>query len=309
MAQLENTRLVITDGLYNEALKQKIEKNVSDVLLAFNEAVIKGKNPSLNKAGVTSDGQKVITSLWKTTAMSCPVSKLERSCITRPNNSGYQIRNIPINMHDAPDDQFEQEIVINLTNDGRVDDIFVAVHQYGNILANNNKVEDLSHYQMVWEFVEKFRTSYNLRDIQLLETIFSDNALIISGKVIKQKPNSDHALQSLPYEKIIYQTKTKQEYLKDLKRVFKNQKYLNVVFEEVEVLQNEVHKEVYGVTLKQRWNSSTYKDVGYVFLMIDFRNEFQPEIHVRTWQPEKYNGRLLDRNEVFKIEDFSLSDF
>ena len=307
MAQLENTRLIITDGLYNEVLKQKIEENVSNVLLALNEAVIKGKNPSLNKYGVTSDGQKVIASLWKTSAMSCPVSKLERSCITRPNNSGYQIRNIPINMHDAPDDQQEQEIVINVGNDGRVDDIFLPIHRYDDILVKNEKVEDFSRRQMVIDFVENFKTSYNRRDIQFLENIFSDNALIITGKVVKQKPKSDQALQSLSYEKIVYQTKSKQEYLKGLKSIFKNQKYLNIEFEKIEVLQHEVHEEVYGVTLKQKWNSSTYNDVGYIFLMIDFKNESQPEIHVRTWQPEKYNGKVLDRDEIFSIGDFPIN--
>jgi hypothetical protein len=64
---------------------------------------------------------------------------------------------------------------------------------------------------------------------------------------------------------------------------------------------------VYGVTLKQDWKSSKYADKGYVFLLIDYRNEQEPVITVRTWQPEEYNGRLLRSEEVFQITDFNVA--
>jgi hypothetical protein len=78
--------------------------------------------------------------------------------------------------------------------------------------------------------------------------------------------------------------------LAGLKRCFKRNKYIDVSFEDIEVLKHPLSDKIYGVTLKQDWNSSTYSDTGYVFLMIDFTDEFEPCIQVRTWQPEKYNG-------------------
>ena len=65
---------------------------------------------------------------------------------------------------------------------------------------------------------------------------------------------------------------------------------------------------IYGVTMKQYWNSSTYSDVGYLFLMINFENELQPTIEVRTWQPDKYadSGETIKREEIFKLEDFNI---
>ncbi|NDV46764.1 hypothetical protein D0T49_06860 [Paludibacter sp. 221] len=306
-AQLENSRLIITSGIDYGNLKQTIENSVSQMLYGCNEAVINGKSPSVSKEAITADGRRVLGALWRTSPMSCSVSTLERVCVLRPNDSGFQIRNIPVTMHNAPEGQQYQEIVINLTNEGKVDDIFIPIHQYSDILSNDLKVADFNRRQMVIDFVENFRTAYNRRDINFLENAFSDNALIITGKVIKQKPNSDQVLKSLPQEKIVYQNKTKKEYLDGLKSIFKNKKYLNVEFEEVIVLQHETYEEVYGVTLLQRWYSTGYNDVGYVFLMIDFKNEWQPEIHVRTWQPEIYDGRKLRRDEVFQIYDFALN--
>ena len=31
-------------------------------------------------------------------------------------------------------------------------------------------------------------------------------------------------------------------------------------------------------------------------------------IHVRTWQPDSYNGRLLSKDEILKLNDFSIQN-
>ena len=41
-----------------------------------------------------------------------------------------------------------------------------------------------------------------------------------------------------------------------------------------------------------------------MFLLIDFEDKDNPVITVRTWQPEKYDGRDLKRDEIFQIGDF-----
>jgi hypothetical protein len=183
------------------------------------------------------------------------------------------------------------------------------------IINNHLEEEDIVLRAMVLEFVENFKTAYNRKNLSFLEIVFSNNAIIITGKEIKQKPKSDNALRSLPQAQFEYQVKTKKDYLTSLKSVFKSNKYINVDFSEVQVLQHENYNKVYGVTLKQVWKSGNdeyfkgYGDIGYVFLLIDFRDELHPEIHVRTWQPEKYDGRLLNRDEIFQIGDFNLNRF
>lgn len=304
-AQLEQTKVVITDGLENGDLKKSIEQNITDFLVACNEAVMNGEKPDV-KDMLTSDARKSLKAMWKTSPMSCPVSKIEEICLKTPN--GYQVRNIPITMMAADEEGKDQELVFNLTKTGIIDDISIAIEEnkYKEIMAEHETVEDLFRRQVIVDFVENYRTSYNRKDLKYIESVFSDNALIITGKVIRVKPNSDYAMRSLSPEKIVYQKRTKAEYIANLKKVFASNKYLNVVFDEVEVIQHPKLTDIYGVTLKQEWNSSNYRDVGFVFLMIDFQDELHPLIQVRTWQPEKLNGKILARDEVFNLGDFDI---
>jgi len=69
-----------------------------------------------------------------------------------------------------------------------------------------------------------------------------------------------------------------------LRTVFRNNNFINVRFDEIEVMRHGGNPNIYGVTLQQHWNSSTYRDQGWLFLMIDFTDESNPLIWVRTWQ-------------------------
>ncbi|MDR2231596.1 MAG: hypothetical protein LBE56_00570 [Tannerella sp.] len=310
-AQSERCKLVITDGLGNEQLRLRIEQNVSAFLSACNTAVIDGKKPDLDSKTTTGDARKRFYSIWETSPIGCSAaSALERKCLTRP-AGGYQIRDIPVTMLSAPESERNQEIVINLTSNGLIDDIFIPISQYSDLLSANEEAEDIDLRMRVLDFVENYRTAYNRRDIDFIETVFSNNAVIIVGKAIKQKPKSDVALRSsISTAQFEYQVKNKQQYITALRNVFKVNKYLDVRFDEITVLQHENYPKVYGVTLKQLWNSDAIKnEVGYVFLLIDFRDEQQPLIHVRTWQPDQYDGRQLKRDEIFQIGSFDLNRF
>jgi len=303
-AQLETCRLVITDGIPNASLKQTIEKNVSDFLTICNAAIIKGEQPNLNKQTTTGDAEKSLSDNWKTSSFGCSVSTLERICLTRP-AGGYQIRNIPVTMFDAPPDDQNQEIVINLTADGRIDDIIIPITQYIDILNDPIPAEDINLRTVVLDFVEQFRTAYNKKDIKFLGTLFSDNAIIIVGKEIKEtkQPSSDFIPFNLASDpRFQYWVKSKKEYLASMNEVFKKNKYVNLQFDSINVVRHpNPNYPVYGVTLIQHWNSSTYKDIGYVFLLIDFQDPKLPLITVRTWQPYQYEGRNLQRDEIINL--------
>lgn len=93
-AQLEETQVVITDGVNNALLKGTIEKNISHFLIACNEAVMNGDKPKTK--ALTDDARKALNAMWKMSPMSCPVSKIEEICLETPD--GYQVRNIPVSM-------------------------------------------------------------------------------------------------------------------------------------------------------------------------------------------------------------------
>ncbi|MDR0725107.1 MAG: nuclear transport factor 2 family protein [Prevotellaceae bacterium] len=305
-AQEGITQLRITAGIDEGISKMQIEMNTSLLLTAMSVGIIDGSIPDTSGIDISKEAAQTLFSMWQSTSeMICPISTVERKCLHRL-QGGYQVRDIPVSMLAAPEDDRDHNLVINYTKDGKIDDIFVAIEnsRIDQILLNNISVEDFSRRMKILDFVEQFRTAYNIKDLNHIKKVFSNNALIITGKVIVEKPNSDQVLQNIGKEKIVYQTQTKQEYVTKLEGIFANNKYINIEFEDIEVITHPKYNEIYGVTLKQKWNTSNYSDVGYLFLMIDFKDDDNPLIHVRTWQPDKYNGKELAREERFHIGSF-----
>lgn len=308
--QLDVVRVQIEDGISDPVLKQNMENNATHFLSSLNSTIISGKTRlKLEDEFFTKEGKECIRDMWESSAMICPVSTIVEKCLSLGDGKGFQIRNIPVEMLSADEDQQEQELVINFSSTGAISNVMVALenHRYVDIINANISVTDLIRRQTIIEFVENFRTSYNRKDIDYIESVFSDQALIITGNVVKVKENSDNMVQTMYSEKIKYSTSSKQEYIKNLKRCFSRNSYINLKFEELEVVRHPIKDHIYGVTLKQHWNSSTYSDVGYLFLMIDFTDPEYPCIQVRTWQPDKYSdGKKIDRDEVFELSDFSI---
>lgn len=311
-AQLDVVRFTVSDGISDAALKAGIENSASLMLSTLNSTVIAGKSKikleKENEQLFTKDGRKCLDELWASSAMMCPVSQVTEKGISMQNGT-VQVRNIPITLLAADDDNCEQELVVCFNEQGQIDNIMIALeeHRYLDVINAQISVKDFHRRQAIIDFVENFRTAYNRKDIDYINNVFSDNALIITGKVVKiDKKKQDLTAQSLNNEQILYQKSTKEEYINNLKKCFKNNSYINLIFDEIEVMRHPKRDDIFGVTLKQHWNSSNYSDVGYLFLMINFEDEMNPSIQVRTWQPDKYNGKPLPRDEVFSLDMFSI---
>ena len=278
----------------------------------MNSTVISGKTKikfeKSDEEVFTKDGKRILEELWATSAMICPISSVSSKCLSLQGGSMIQTRNIPITMLAADEDNSEQELVVCYNPTGMIDNILIALdeHRYVDIISAHLEVKELYRRQAIVDFVENFRTAYNRKDIDYINNVFSNNALIITGKVVKVKNLSDLSTQSLTTEEIQYQKSTKEEYITNLKKCFRGNSYINVKFDEIEVIRHPKHSNIFGVTLKQYWNSSNYSDVGYLFLMIDFEDETNPCIQVRTWQPDKFNGKPLPREEIFTLDKFNI---
>lgn len=136
-------------------------------------------------------------------------------------------------------------------------------------------------------FLEDYQTAYAFKQLEYLDKIFSDDALIIVGHVVESKPVTQDGVLYGNNTKVERTKKTKAQYLQDLGRQFRNKNYINIHFTDIDVHRAAGEdEEVFGVQVKQYYHSDTYNDEGYLFLMVDLREEL-PIIHVRTWQPGK----------------------
>lgn len=155
---------------------------------------------------------------------------------------------------------------------------------------------------MLVNFLEDYQTAYALKRSDYIESIYSDDALIIVGHVVKKTVIPDRKEFDLSAEEIRLMQYDKNTYMSNLRRTFKSQGYINISFGDTDFTraQTSSSNEVYGVRLFQEYHSTTYGDNGYLFIMVDLTND-KPIIHVRAWQPEE-----VDLNKLMKLKDLRL---
>lgn len=164
---------------------------------------------------------------------------------------------------------------------------------------------DKANRQMILDYVERLRESYSLKDINFIEQVFSDHALIITGKVIKETSSDNN--QYLPQEKVIYNLRNKQQFISKLRQVFAANKKIELFFSDFKINRHPTIPTVYGVSLRQTYTSDIYSDDGYLFLLWDFQQADAPQIHVRTWQPRILDDQtVIPENEIFSLRNFNL---
>ncbi|MBR3883450.1 MAG: hypothetical protein IKJ31_01655 [Bacteroidaceae bacterium] len=305
----EGVKLEIVDGLYDIALKVKMEKSASRLLTEINAAYNENRALNLVNLGLAESAVSGLSALWENAHFYCDDSEVVQSCLSV--GSTYQVRQIPLMIKpngETLDDEY-QEAVINFDATGKITrfNFTLSTNVYQNVMKKGKNVTEVSRRQQILSYVEQFRTAYNEKDIVFLENIFSEDALIITGTVTKVKKTDG---MGISYNKVTYKKQNKQEYITNLKRSFASNSWINVQFEDVKVVKhpNPLMEGFYGVTVRQKYsNSRGYSDDGYLFLLWDFRDKDNVQIHVRTWQPywmDENKTQPIAKEEIFTPGDF-----
>ena len=284
-AQFE-TIVEVTDQA-NEQLRQKMSKNASDLLTEINRAFSAKQTPDLSRTGITNEARQNVLQIWDHSMFRCKADDLMPRCLAV--TGGFQIREIPIFIQE---DKVNQDAVINFNSAGEISAFYFSVeaHKYMDIIREGKTVTDIRRRQMILDFVENFRTAYNRKDADLIETMYSDDVLIITGIVYKITGDQ---MKGIPQEHVRYVKQSKEEYMRKLRNIFRVNKFVNIGFDSISVVQHPVKTDIYGVTLIQRWRTSNYNDDGWLFLAVQFQTETEMLIHVRTWQPYMLNGKIV----------------
>lgn len=152
----------------------------------------------------------------------------------------------------------------------------------------------------IMNFLENYKTAYALKRLDYIQSIFDEDAIIITGRIVKKsKVHGDMARNMMTNDKVLYNKQTKQQYMENLRKCFATSEFVNIHF-----ANNDVRKgkgEVYGIQLEQDYHSSSYGDHGYLFLLVDMTNAAQPLIKIRTWQPERDPNI---QGGIYSISDF-----
>ena len=292
-----------SDGIEEGILKTKMEQQMSSLLSAINEANAVNADVNFSSIDITDDASASLTMTWEQVHFSIEDDDIVDHCISLPGKSGgFRIQNIGVLMNPKEESGYDgekrREIYIDFDKTGKIVDFnfTLGMNMYTEILKKGEELGDLDRRMQIIDWCEHFAKAYCDKNMKFMQTIFSDDAIIITGKMTMQRVHTDMGMKD--QAKVKYVQQTKSQYLSNLSRVFASNSYVNVKFEDYTVIRHGAKPNYYGVTLRQKWHTARYSDAGTVFLIWDFTNEEAPRILVRTWQPTT--------EKAFKMGDFKL---
>lgn len=220
--------------------------------------------------------------------------------------TGWEVRKIPVlSRYSSIRKQAFENLIFDFGESGKLQDVNFAImgDLYNSFVEQATYGNDWGNRQIIIKFIERYRTAYMTRDLDTISKIFSDNALIIVGRMLQTKQMQ----ADVQYEKLNerqpqyeYLRFTKDQYLKRQERIFETQRDIFLGFSTFKITPHNNFDGVYGVSMRQHYLSTGYADEGHLFLYISFR-EKDPLIYVRAWQPQEW-----DRNAIVDMANFEL---
>jgi hypothetical protein len=195
-------------------------------------------------------------------------------------------RSIPMSFNFKTNSRtFIEDVIFYFDKDNKLCNItFGLSHKAIEDIASNDSWSEENRVLLI-SFLENYKTAFALKRFDYINQIFSDDALIITGLVTKVSATSDSQFANNTIIK--YNRQSKSEYLKKLKYSFDSKEFINIRFADNTVRRSGKGTDVYGIQIRQDYFSANYGDTGYLFLLVDLSDTLKPQIHVRTWQPEK----------------------
>ncbi|MDE7160815.1 MAG: LPP20 family lipoprotein [Muribaculaceae bacterium] len=187
--------------------------------------------------------------------------------------------------------KFTEDVTFTFNADGLIESLAFGLGSVArkDIFAMQGEAWNDYMKMVVVTFLENYKTAFALKRSDFIETLFDDDAVIIVGHVVKKatlKREGDRRVMENE-EHVTYARKTKEEYMEQLRRCFRSNEFINIRFANTDVGAVDFGEDTYGIQLRQEYFSSSYGDVGYLYLMVDFLNPDEPLIKIRTWQPER----------------------
>ena len=200
---------------------------------------------------------------------------------------------------------FVEDVVFTLDRNAKIDNVTFGLGKVAQdgILLKEAPGWDNATREMLLEFMENYKTAYCLKDSVYIRNIFDDNATIIVGRVARRNQfvDTDRGMSARGKEVIRYNRLTKDQYLKNLRRTFDSNEFINLRFtrNEIQWLEKYDKERLFAIEIGQEYCSSTYGDKGYLFLLVDMTDPEAPLIKIRTWQPNEE-----DISKLYNAGDF-----
>lgn len=190
---------------------------------------------------------------------------------------------------------FVEDVSFTFNEDNKIENVaFGLGDMTENAIFNSKASWSKEVREIIVSFMENYKTAYSLERLDYLRDIFADDAVIIVGNVVKKHTanprEKDGMAISLKGQDVIkYNRYSKDDYIAQLSRCFNRNDFINLRFtnHQIQWLDKYDDQKIFAINIRQEYNSSTYADDGYLFLLVDMTNQNEPLIKVRTWQPNE----------------------
>lgn len=315
----QTVKLAFADrAINNDSLCKKMETDLTKLLSEINRA--NSENRKLNYDGIDIDkiAARNLSNMWKIIPFSIDDTDLHLRCLCQ--ETGYQIREISItlNSHDPSlEESLTRELSVSFTKKGAISGVRLALNPniIGTFLHGESTDDNKRRLEML-TFIESYRNYFIEKNIEALEKIYGDDALIITGTAIKQK-----AMNNIETDRVIYyhnKERGKQYILNRLrKQILTGNRNILVDFDHISVERCGMPGKTnfYGVSLHQICSNikhstsndsytSIRPDEGWLFMLWEFpEDEGVPIIHALCWQPDE---TILNKDSIITLHDFKL---
>ena len=295
-----NVTLTIDEGAERPVGITAAERNLGKILTEINNAQKAGSESLSVDLPMDDFSRRSLLRLWAVTPFYCDDEEVVERCWVFKNGT-MMVSHIPLIITPRGEDfglGTYQEAVGEVERNGEIIDFRFALDAHTAESMNRcGSVVEKEKQMIILQYVERFRTAYNQKDITTIENMFSDDALLITGQVVLAGKTELGPKQ----RKVEYVKQSKQQYISNLRKAFIRNKWIDVKFSQIGdngesggcagITRSNIDSTKYGVRLRQSWKSSNYSDEGYLFLLWEFPEDGrEPIIHVRTWQPEWVGG-------------------
>jgi hypothetical protein len=196
-------------------------------------------------------------------------------------------RSIPMRFNFMTNDKvFVEDVVFVFDQNKKIESLNFSLEDITvQSIMSKSKWTDAAKMALI-SFLENYKTAFALNRLDYISSIFSDDALIITGRVVKRVDIENSMLGNNEY--VIYNRQSKDEYISNLARSFASKEYINLKFSNISItkMMRGSNPNIYSIQIKQDYYSSNYGDTGYLFLLVDMNDYEKPIIHLRTWQPK-----------------------
>ncbi|MDR0541182.1 MAG: LPP20 family lipoprotein [Dysgonamonadaceae bacterium] len=200
-------------------------------------------------------------------------------------DDGILARSLPMRFTFSNRRSFVENIVFDIEDSsGKIRSLSFALNENLNKYVLEQELWSEYSRIAIINFIENYQTAYALKRLDYLQSIFSEDALIIVGRVVR--PAGEVENRFIP-PKVERTRMSKVTYITHLDQRFKSQEFINLKFADIDIRKAGKGGEMYGIQMQQEYFSTSYGDKGYLFLYVDLNNPYNPIIHVRTWQAEK----------------------